>query len=249
LTFRTVTETITLRYRGFRFRTDFLNSWSVYSVCFSGDYEPILRVLQKSDIVLDAGANIGCFSILASKIASKIIAVEPNPDTFRHLLVNLRMNYASNVVPINVALLDKEGTALLEKHGLESRISNSGVRVRTTTIDKLTRGKVSIIKMDIEGSEIDALAGSEETLRNARAILLETHGTDEAVVAEIAKFGFKSEAINVGLMQKVRNAATLDFMYNEFQTRFAGIMSRIRGYHTKPRFDNPYRILYATKRF
>jgi len=111
-------------------------------------------VLQKSDIVLDAGANIGCFSILASKIASKIIAVEPNPDTFRHLLVNLRMNYASNVVPINVALLDKEGTALLEKHGLESRISNSGVRVRTTTIDKLTRGKVSIIKMDIVVSEI-----------------------------------------------------------------------------------------------
>jgi FkbM family methyltransferase len=177
-----------------------------------------LRVLRKSDIVLDAGANIGCFSILASKIASKIIAVEPNPDTFRHLLVNLRMNCVSNVVPVNVALLDKEGTALLEKHGLKSRISNSGARVRTTTIDKLTHGNVSIIKMDIEGSEIDALAGSEETFRNARAILLETHGTDEAVVVEIAKFGFKSEVINVGLMQKVRNAATLDFMYSEFQT-------------------------------
>ena len=242
-------EITTLRFRGLKFVTDSQNSWAVYSVCFSGDYEPLLGVLRKGDVVLDAGANIGCFSVLASRRARKVLAVEPNPDTFKLLVQNLRVNHASNVTPFNLALSDKEGIAFLEKHGLESHISDKGVKVRTSTVDELTNGEASIIKVDIEGSEVEALAGSYRTLQRARAVLFETHGTEKDILRELAKFGFRTRLVDVRFSQKLRNAATIDFLYDELATRFAGISSRVTSKKGRSNAlsGHLFRILYATK--
>src|SRR5207247_9671457 len=61
-------------------------------------------LLRKNDIVLDLGAGIGDFSVLASKKIGplgKVIAVEPNPEDYRLLEKNIKINNCLNVIPLN----------------------------------------------------------------------------------------------------------------------------------------------------
>ena len=77
------------------------------------------RNIKKGDTVIDIGAGIGEFSVLASKLVGehgKVISIEPSPEDFETLLVNLKTNKCHNVIPLNLAISDKP-----EKLNLEFR--------------------------------------------------------------------------------------------------------------------------------
>src|SRR5437870_6212555 len=61
-------------------------------------------LLRKNDIVLDLGAGIGDFSVLASKRVGplgKVIAIEPDHDDYKLLEMNMKNNNCLNVIPLN----------------------------------------------------------------------------------------------------------------------------------------------------
>jgi FkbM family methyltransferase len=76
-----------------------------------GELELLMSLVKPQDFVLDAGANVGLYSILLAKKepASKIYAFEPDPVNYALLLLNLHLNNISNVYCYQFALGNKDG--------------------------------------------------------------------------------------------------------------------------------------------
>ncbi len=155
---------------------DYIDNW----LYIGADFEPhvvrlFIKFLQKGDNVLDIGANIGYFTLIASRLVGtggKVFSFEPTPATFERLQKNVSANRCINVQLFQQAVSNKE--ASVELHVPKGEIKNSGrasfrsieeqnfvVRVKATAIDAMLceLPKISLVKMDIEGAEGLALQG------------------------------------------------------------------------------------------
>lgn len=142
----------------------------------SGDYEPHLtavfeRHCRAGMTVVDVGANLGYYSLLASRLVGptgKVIALEPNSENCRLLLSSLRLQRSTNVTLIPVAAGAATGWAYYSTHvgsngGLvddTDLLVHPGVVVPTFCLDDLVRGPVGLLKMDVEGAEGLVVAGA-----------------------------------------------------------------------------------------
>jgi FkbM family methyltransferase len=139
------------------------------------------KILRKGINIVDIGAHIGMYTILAAEKVGdigKVISVEPEPRNYEQLKKNIELNKFKNVITKNIALSDHEGLEKLylsSSAGSHSLIfqedeNSSCIDVPVKTLDKLLEEldikKVDIIKIDAEGSEIPILEGAEKTLKN-----------------------------------------------------------------------------------
>jgi len=153
--------------------------------------------VRPGDVVVDVGGHVGVFTHFALKRgASKVIAFEPEPTNIECY----RRNFAAEIAGGRVILIEKglwsEEKVLelfigVENSGTNSMVHDFGdrkVEVPVTTLDltlqRLNIDRVHYIKMDIEGAERHALAGSSETLRRLRPRLMldSYHEPDDSVV-------------------------------------------------------------------
>lgn len=169
-------------------------------------YEPeisaTLKLIQNIEYTfLDLGANYGFWSVMTSSAAlgrRRTIAVEPVSANFEMLSRNKRLNDDRFEV-INAAITEAEcgDVRIATSH---SSISNCGASlvsgpvgsssgptemVRSISIDDLVEQNACtdtplVIKLDVEGLEIDALKGARKTLEQDVLIIYEDHGNDEA---------------------------------------------------------------------
>jgi FkbM family methyltransferase len=137
-------------------------------------------VLEEGARVLDVGANVGVYTVIAaSRVGPRgsVIACEPEPANFSLLSKNISANGFANVQARDVALADAEGSMQLHlsssNKGHHTLVALSGaagdfersISVRVTTGDSLLRGAgADIVKIDIEGAEPLALKGLAQTL-------------------------------------------------------------------------------------
>lgn len=148
------------------------------SLLLKNEYEPketemIKENLKEGDYFFDIGANIGYYSVLASKIVGKtgkVFAFEPDPENFNKLSENIKLNGCENVILENKAVADHSGKLNFISERFrkgESRISADGkTKVETITLDNYVKNlKIDCIKMDIEGAEILALKGALKSLK------------------------------------------------------------------------------------
>jgi len=158
------------------------------SLLITKEYEPvetnvIKGLVKPGDVVIDAGANIGYYTVLMSKIignGGKVYAFEPDKSCFDLLKKNCRLNRCYNVVLINKALYDKEKEIKFYIDN-EDNASNSifkgkktiEVKVQATTLDKEIKEKINFMKMDIEGAELKALTGGVKLLEDCNKIVME----------------------------------------------------------------------------
>lgn len=140
--------------------------------------------LRKGDIVVDAGANHGTFSVKAAKIVGnggKVIAIEPEVNNLSILQRNIRENELGNVVIVPKGLWSRKDKLKLNLYTTiyhafyrhryyEMEDTNRFEEVEVDTLDNILKElgvkRVDFIKMDIEGAEIEALKGMNETLEN-----------------------------------------------------------------------------------
>ena len=140
----------------------------------------IVHHLARSDVFYDLGANVGYFSLVASAVigpGGSIRAYEPLPANVVALRRTVELNKMVNVTVIDAAVSSEEGTAFFVEGGTgqDGRLGEGGLRVRTVTVDAEIQGGApppSMIKLDIEGAEHDALLGMQETLRKFRPIII-----------------------------------------------------------------------------
>jgi len=147
----------------------------------NAEIEFVKRFLKPGMTVMDVGAHHGLYTLLASKLVGptgRVIAFEPSPRERKRLMKHLRINGAHNVEVDNSALAAKTGeTELYLADSLNDwcnslRKPPNGaqqvVTVPTKTLDELVSqrnvSKIDLLKLDIEGGELDALLGAEKTL-------------------------------------------------------------------------------------
>lgn len=144
------------------------------------------QIVKPGMNVIDIGANIGVYAILASKQVGskgKVFAFEPVPENFAMLNHNLNINNVNNVETINNAVGAIPGTVRmaivqdsLATHYIgKSGSSDNGVEVKVVTLDdfiKKNKIEVNLIKMDIEGYEGFAFEGAKKTLKTKDLILI-----------------------------------------------------------------------------
>lgn len=161
--------------------------------CWLGTYEFAKRRAFEAAVtagatVFDVGAHVGFYTLLASTLAGRdgrVFAFEPEPRSLRYLREHLRLNDVTNVTIIEAAVSAATGVARFNEGPRFStgRLSeDGGITVRTVALDELVAtGQVPMpqcIKIDVEGTELDVLAGARQILTKARPTLfLATHST------------------------------------------------------------------------
>lgn len=213
-----------------RFRVSATSDLAKRVITF-GDFEPELTSLLKhfSDIdgdVVNIGANVGFYSVFFARTfhnARKIIAIEPNPEAFEMLKLNIALNGVNGMIePLQVCIGEDKGQIEFSFIPGKSEYSSMGgishhavrgLKQETIAIDVMplaeaASGHLSDPKMmfiDTEGAELLVLKGAEDILRNAMPILI-----FECEDALLVKFGHSSEQLEsyvAGLGYEVRNAA------------------------------------------
>lgn len=179
----------------------------VYDGCYSA------ATLRPGDTVVDVGANIGTFTILAARKIGpqgRLVCVEPEPENARLLAANISRNGLTWVSRVEAALDRAPGRLKLYRsgnpgmHSLLPRYSRS-VEVAVQTLDEVTDrfglGKIDLLKIDVEGAELGAIAGGPKTLARSRQVILETHAVDVQEVRSVLTaqgFEVKSAEETVG---------------------------------------------------
>lgn len=135
----------------------------------------------KDGVFVDIGANIGKYTIKMSKMLKqkgKVIAIEPEPSNLKILKKNILLNNLvryNNLIVKAVACSDKEGifNLYLNKehegsHSLSRKTENK-IKVKLEKLDsiikKLKLKRVDLIKIDVEGAELEVLKGAKNTIK------------------------------------------------------------------------------------
>jgi FkbM family methyltransferase len=183
-----------------------------------GDYEPAIQSaieqrLRPGMTFYDVGANAGFFSLLGATLVGpkgKVVSFEPHPETAAQLRRQMSANCCNNVEVIEAAVCDKIGTAQFADDTIAVMASLGGansasrtITVQTTTLDNLVQYRPSpdLLKIDVEGAEIETLLGAEKLILHKRPILLvELHSTDIAAQYNhlMKKFRYKTSSLDGG---------------------------------------------------
>lgn len=151
-----------------------------------GVYEPFVtetfkRIVKKNAVVLDVGANIGYYTLIAAKLVAengRVFAFEPEPGNFSLLEKNVKLNGYKNIVLERKAVSNRTGKAnlfLRDKAGQHSicQPSMSHVEVETVSLDDYFRDferEINLVKIDVEGAEPLVLQGMSELLTKYRRL-------------------------------------------------------------------------------
>ncbi len=158
--------------------------WRVYDRV--KDFKP-----SEGNSVLDLGAFIGLYTLKNYK-AKYIVAIEPHPLSYTILVENVEFNKLDNVLPLNVAIWDKDGfMTLYEEVDL---VGSSSLKplwqlgkhskqfiVKTVTLDEVFKAShvkyFDIAKIDIEGAELELVRGGRMFLEKGlvQRIVMEVH--------------------------------------------------------------------------
>jgi FkbM family methyltransferase len=145
----------------------------------------ISALLSPGSVFVDVGASIGVFSIMAARLVGEsghVLAIEPGPQNRSLLLLNIASNGLTNVEPIWCAVDEAEGVLLYGQSkgngfiqpfdGDVSLLSDREL-VQSRTLDSILadRGRVDVVKIDVEGAEGRVFRGAKQLLEEASATI------------------------------------------------------------------------------
>ncbi|NQU21290.1 MAG: FkbM family methyltransferase [Candidatus Nealsonbacteria bacterium] len=191
-----------------------------------GCYEPessamIREILKPGDTFIDVGANIGWFTLMASRIVGRegrVIAFEPAPESFEYLRRNVEVNGCKNTIIEQKALSNKRGKLELRIHETNKgghSILTSAERPDSIEVDAISldeylegvEGNLTLVKIDTEGAEGIILQGMQKTLRSQprMAIIMEFQPTSilrtgvnpTAMLCDLLGMGYEIQVIDV----------------------------------------------------
>ena len=175
--------------------------------------------VRANDVVVDVGAHIGRYTLMAAANEATVIAIEPDPSNFRLLEKNVKLNGRSNVVLVPQAMTAKPGmlqlspapatntgTSSVEPDFMEKMwnpAANREIRVPGETLDNIVKAyglsRIDWLKIDVEGHEIAVLEGARSALEITRRLILEvTDLTDEPCRRIVEGHGFALVAVEHG---------------------------------------------------
>lgn len=177
----------------------------------------LIRKYPEHQTILDIGANFGMHSLAFAKAVGpqgKIHAFEPQRIIFNMLAGSVALNALSNVYCYNMAVGDKEGAIEIPQFDYSKPLNFGGIEfgpeqreqldqqrehkpecietVPLTTIDRFAFEKVGLMKIDVEGMEMQALEGALNTIKRCRPVIyIEFFKVDATILRErLAALGY-----------------------------------------------------------
>lgn len=179
------------------------------------DMSFLLHYLQENDLFFDIGANVGVYTVLASKVKkANTICIEPLPSTYDKLLDNININRLQNVIAKNIGLSFEKSKLYFttDRDTMNSVALDSDVNKQEIMVDILDNLSEEydipkIMKIDVEGYETNILLGAKKSLLDDKleVIILELNGSGE-------KFGFYDDDIHKSLLAN----GFVPYTYNPF---------------------------------
>ena len=195
--------------------------------CLVPNFEP-----KENDIIMDLGAYIGAYTIHAAKKGAYVIAVEPASTNLVLLLQNIFLNQVNEKVKVlKVAVGGQKGIAKFPAQSLDVNPASFSLywtkntwaeyeNVPLLTLSDVLRicdiGRVDIVKMDIEGAEVDALEAANMFLEKYRPkLVIEVHGRDrlEILIKHLVNIGYTIKVLNVGRIIRSISEGDLYYLY------------------------------------
>jgi len=190
-------------------------------LCWNPDeYRAFRESVRDGAVVLDVGANLGAYTLLFAQWAGptgRVFAFEPAPASLAGLRRHLELNGVNDRVEVVAAAVsESSGSATfhVDRHGGASGLftatdaESTPVAVDTTTLDRFCAGRrlrPDVIKIDVEGAELEVLRGGRETLVSpAVTTFVEFHPaiwsargvTARDVERELAELGFVAQPLD-----------------------------------------------------
>lgn len=167
------------------------------------EYGKLQEWLEEGDWAIDLGANVGHYTLRMSNLVGptgRVLAFEPVSETFELLSANVCSGACRNVTLFNAAASDAFGSARMAMPSFSTglvnfymaSLSSTGqFEVLTVPIDSIVpRKRIALVKIDVEGHELQALRGMQETLlRDHPTIIVE--GTSGEVASFLHELGYK----------------------------------------------------------
>lgn len=176
--------------------------------------EAFRRLIAPGDVIYDVGASIGFFSVLAARLTGpggRVVALEPAPGPAEAIHVNAALNDLGNVTVLQAAagagagrerlwVVADQTSSHLASRG-EHPLAEEAVEVEVVALDEVVgRGEIpppTLVKLDVEGSELDALHGMRSILDEHRPKLVcELHGTGEAFADLMDEIGYSASSLD-----------------------------------------------------
>ena len=144
----------------------------------------LLSYLKKGDTFIDVGANIGYYTILAGKAIGpngSVLAIEPEPINLKYLRQNISQNQLTNAKVIASVASSIHGQVKLYLSPVSSgehsllRKTTKYIEVEAQTLDDLVINdglKPRLIKIDVEGAEMNVLAGAKKTIASFKPVII-----------------------------------------------------------------------------
>lgn len=167
--------------------------------------------LREGACVVDVGAHLGTFALAAAALECEVIAVEAAPNNVALLSAAVVRNNFDKCEIVHAVAADRSGEAEFEPDLAWGHVVTAGVPAReqsitlpTVTVDELVKNRgwssVDMVKIDVEGSELNVLRGMERTLHrpDAPLLVIESNGvalrqylsSPSALVRLLEDFGY-----------------------------------------------------------
>jgi FkbM family methyltransferase len=167
------------------FDPNFYADWALLSFLSSSRapepevYQAIVRIVRPGDVVIDAGANIGFYSVMMAKIVGAeghVIAFEPVPENMRHVRRNAEVNGLTNIATYEQGLSSRLAetdfyvNADTGQSALWSCVdTRETIRINVMPLDAIASALpdgVRFMKLDVEGAEEIVMQGASALLKN-----------------------------------------------------------------------------------
>lgn len=123
----------------------------------------VLRNIGAGDVVVDVGAHIGLFSLMACARGAHVVAIEPAPSNLECLQKLTDINPGLKLQVVAAAASDKQGVISFSPNGPHGHVALGGednvINVSTLRLDSLSLKNVALVKIDVEGHELVVLDG------------------------------------------------------------------------------------------
>ena len=186
-----------------------LHDFFVLSSSWERELKDALRFLHGMNF-LDVGAHLGRYTLRAAKkIGSngKVIAVEPNKDNYAFLVRNIRLNRFDNCLALNIAGYSSNSEVELffgedsARHSIKEDFGKGFYRVKARILDDVLKENgirsVDLIKVDVEGAELEVLKGLNNTLKKQNPkLIIEVLKRDKRKIADyLTSLGYEGKIL------------------------------------------------------
>lgn len=176
------TDQRTVRLLGVQFDVQMsdLMSQPIYFGLYLEEIFCLQSVIHKNDVVIDVGANVGRWSLLVARLfkTQMVFAFEPFKETFAKLQKNISLNQQLMIQTVNQAVSDSEDNiAMTVKNYFNTGMNQIDLSAANKTLSAVRLDffcetnkiqKIDVIKIDVEGFEMNVLKGSEKLIKQWR---------------------------------------------------------------------------------